>query len=528
MKSIDSFRSGYTLVELLIAMTISMFLLLGVTRLFHDVGSTINETQSGLIMAANLNASAEMLRSDLGSKSNSGGVKKALAEKPFKISSGESVGDSDGYLEIIEGPNVPYSKFTGLHVPSSDVFCDQDNLTQPDLTVGDTDDILMFTAQAANPAYPYRGLVSGAVEESVYAEIAWFVRGTTLYRRVLLVDDGTLSNSNQKLSFNASNDFYRNNDVSVHYDNGKFVANTLTDLAKRENRFAHTSNGNQFPYPLYYGNKEGWYYFRLPILEESALSLVPSPQNGLPNLALNSVQYKGSAIPATGRFWDLWNDPNGFSGQNTDTGSLTSLATPANRTNRTGEDIVLTNVLSFDVKVWNPYWVPCNNAYWAPPQYVDLGQDVFYDSNNTRYTVNYGHSFASSPTRKEGFGFTLKGRYNASANNRATDADKQKDERLSNGGTNDNEIWNGSPMPCVFDSWTTDYELAPGGTRLGDRSEVHDDPMATGYDPNDMTTWRCPPPYTESLEGIQVTIRCFDPASGNIRQIRVTHQFKPE
>ncbi len=33
------------------------------------------------------------------------------------------------------------------------------------------------------------------------------------------------------------------------------------------------------------------------------------------------------------------------------------------------------------------------------------------------------------------------------------------------------------------------------------------------------------PPYTEPLQGIQITIRCFEPQSGTIRQIRVVRNF---
>ena len=57
----------------------------------------------------------------------------------------------------------------------------------PDTTVGDFDDILMFTTRSTGR--PFVGKCAAARQpiQSDVAEVAWFVRGRTLYRRVLLV-----------------------------------------------------------------------------------------------------------------------------------------------------------------------------------------------------------------------------------------------------------------------------------------------------------------------------------------------------
>ena len=52
-------------------------------------------------------------------------------------------------------------------------------------TVGETGDILMFTTR--NAARPFTGLCNSSTIQSDVAEVAWFMRGRTLYRRVLLV-----------------------------------------------------------------------------------------------------------------------------------------------------------------------------------------------------------------------------------------------------------------------------------------------------------------------------------------------------
>jgi hypothetical protein len=105
------------------------------------------------------------------------------------------------------------------------------------------------------------------------------------------------------------------------------------------------------------------------------------------------------------------------------------------RSPRAGEDIVLTNVLSFDIKVWNP----STNAF------VDLGQNV------------------------AGSGFEKQGNH----------------------------------LSRVWDSWTWEYKKTDSS---GDAE---------------------PPPYAEPMEAIQITIRCFDPASRIIKQITVVHRFAP-
>ena len=68
----------------------------------------------------------------------------------------------------------------------------------------------------------------GVIESDV-AEVCWFVRGRTLYRRVLLVAPSA------PIGNYTANGFYANNDISVRYNaaNGMVVPNTLADLTKR-------------------------------------------------------------------------------------------------------------------------------------------------------------------------------------------------------------------------------------------------------------------------------------------------------
>ena len=147
-----------------------------------------------------------------------------------------------------------------------------------DNTVGDMDDILSFTTRAPEGSFfkaryiePIRndsGVITGArigIYETEYAEVVWFLRGTTLYRRVLpIIPDSVLQDSLNSLTAQGIDDegnvvnwrvanalgisdperlqrgmgFYRYYDVSVHMgNNGWPVANTLGDLTNRANRY---------------------------------------------------------------------------------------------------------------------------------------------------------------------------------------------------------------------------------------------------------------------------------------------------
>ncbi len=130
--------------------------------------------------------------------------------------------DNEGYMEITEGPIGPVIPYTSVAINS--------DTNQPDTTVGDIDDMLMFTARSRTT--PFVGRCNGSPIESSDAEIAWFVRGRTLHRRVLLIAPAAVPNQ-------AAAGFYANNDISVRQFNGALVGNTLADLTKPENRFAH-------------------------------------------------------------------------------------------------------------------------------------------------------------------------------------------------------------------------------------------------------------------------------------------------
>lgn len=476
-------RSAYTLVELLIALALSLLLLFGVAELFRHVGGSINEARSIISMSAQLDEAALLLRQDLAR------IPSSLAQKPKDIQDyidnnrPEAPGDKDGYLEIIEGPD------TVLDHPYVD---EKDNF---DSTVGDVDDIIGFTT-TNDSARPYRGMIQDNIEERDSAEIVWFVRGNTLYRRQRLIDEDTVNKNNKPAPGGCSDENcldcpkgdFRSRETLVDVNEGPLPEegqyawvwkdettdygpqrydavkpdkdkenyvwkNLLTheDLARRARRFGHGGIGdkntekapeNLFPYPLYdkddAGNDyAGWYYLRMPTFEESNYE---SKKNRLFwKTDINVPREPDVNNP------DLWSQPHFFLGdwQERKSGSLVKcIENPRNR--RAGEDVVLTNVLSFDVKVWDP----------DAKKFVDLGA-------------------SDAVTWKEG---------------------KDKQPGLLN-------LVGNPPRPLhVWDSWTQEYKKGDGTLE--------------------------PPPYDQPLEAIRITIRCFDPASRIIKQTTVVHRFQ--
>ena len=351
---------AYTLVELLIAMSLSLLLLLGVAEMFQRVGGSMKETRSAMSIATQLNDATMLLRQDLAR------IPDTLPTKPERIKKLidgiiSEVDDKDGYLTIIEGPDTP----------SAHPYIDESG--NRDVTVGDVDDIIAFTARAQGGPL-FRGLIRGEIAEREAAEIIWFVRGNTLYRRVRLIDNETAEGNHLLVGSFPSwggpgglagvepeagqyaivKDDETSDGGPQRYDAVQGadgltwrVLLTPEDLARRARRFGNDGlSPNLFPHPLYGDGNEGWYYLRMPTLEETDY------------WSREGIQDWKTAAPLPHppevEKPDLWNQPYFFpERQDRKSGSLKkSVREPRNY--RTGEDVVLTNVLSFNIEVWCP------------------------------------------------------------------------------------------------------------------------------------------------------------------------------
>ena len=363
----------------------------------------------------------------------------------------------EGYLEIVEGPRNDL-----LAAPGSTILA------------ADTDDVLLFTTK--NNHTPFIGRAGNGLVESTTAEIAWFLRSTagtsnpetfTLFRKQLLVVGvagfppfSTMANTGTASSWAA---FYEKYDISARAPlsltgtvawSGTVTPNTLTDLTRRECRFLH-------------GNI-----------------------NGTP----------------TGSF------PFPFAAHQTVSGTTGLIFDPSS-SSRAGEDVILTNVLSFDVRVFDPASpvkvaadtavVPGDNGYGAPTgavasgAYVDLGNNL---------TTNPALIASDGNPRFAGFG--------------------NSKSRLVGSGT----------TRRTYDTWSTFYETNgidenDGGTGTIDEGSdgLDNNPTDTngGGIVDDITEQETSAPYAVPLRGIEIRVRCYEPSSRQVRQITVRHTFVP-
>jgi len=346
----------------------------------------------------------------------------------------------EGYLEVIEGARHDGYDASGTALPAGDI-------------VGDTDDILLFTTRNSDVAF--LGKAGSAMIESPTAEVAWFLRATpgtsppttyTLFRRQLLVVGYAgfgpfVTNNTAAFSTWSSQwtTFYDNYDISVRREGATILPNTLADLTRRESRFMHNPNGI-------------------------------TDGTGYPYAF-------DSSIP----------------------GVLFDIATST----RTGEDVVLTNVIAFDIRVFDPA-APISVSGDAPAVPGDTG----FSSGSTvprGCYVDLGNNMAGVVSHFSG---SAQGNY-----------------RLQTMGLAGRTIW---------DTWSSHYEangVDEDGVAGADQGSNGLDDAIGAYTQNGQVDepgeQETSSPYPFPLRGLEIRIRCYEPASRQVRQVTVRHTFVP-
>jgi hypothetical protein len=625
---------------------------------------------------------------------------------------------SSGYTEIIEGPIGAIFPAAAFATRSDEAADTVTGYLGADYTVGDNDDVLMLTVRSPsnepftgrftpwnynNPnGDPPSAVGDPVIVQSRVAEVSWFLRGTTLYRRVLLVLPGQVAvqpdtqnpprwMSPQPIPPRPLLDttgtypqrtFYALYDVSARQEDGpwglqatagagtgRLVANTLADLTKRENRYGHQ------PYAWPH-DARFWGPLRLPTLRECSSPYWPFPFND-PSGGLSAAM--GKAIPSpldpVGRplivpngyvdpsnpstanplspaqvppgtspsqypptvqltpdgsipvpanvstgyaianaAFDAWRNPTPFNetrplqGQSR-TGELTHYVlrqtgldssqpggpgSPNNAGNdeRVSEDVILTNVLEFDIKVWDPgapqieviapgggskvvvspneSWQtkagPNNQDNWSSTAaIVNAGQmklvaeggvvagfGAFVDLN---YFCTFGAP--SSPTLPyfppayppatpsallQQYGMTPSfyhaGDYRSGV--RGTHPSPSV-SLIATPSTAQLEPMGNSAVvmawpSAIYDTWSTHYEQDGINQRLSwEPGSMY--PIDAGTDGldndllngvDDPAEQEAPPPYAAPLRAIQIKIRVFDPDSRQVREVTLEHEFLPE
>ena len=422
-------RSAFTLVEMLVATAATLILLGIVMTMFEILGEAVNESRTVGELEAQLRTVSTLLQQDLlGTSVNAD-------SRGLTCPADSSTGN--GYFEVIEGPNTDLWDSSGSGFDKSGTTPGPGN-SSDDRIVGDTDDLLFFTTQSISQE-PFSGNFGiNSTTTSADAEVVWFCKPTpnssnptlyTLYRRCLLVV-GQFPESpfDSQGSKPYTSDFFE-----------------LYDLSAR----CEVSNGNQ--------------RMQLNTLQDL---LLRRNRFAHYDFSMTDPPFVLASVIAT-------RPVLAFSGS------------------RIGEDMLMTNVLSFDVRLLDPTaserrlgvtrLTPGDKDYWAAslnsgssPIYVDLG----YNSSNT----------TSTPANSDFSGYGM--------NNHRLQATKTTHR--------------------TWDTWSNSY------TTNGIDDDLISDVNNISIDNSTEL-----PPYSSQLQGIQITIRCYDPSSKKIRQTTVINSFLP-
>ena len=305
---------------------------------------------------------------------------------------------------------------------------------------GDCDDVLMLTTRSLDQLFVGQFGSSGSIESPV-AEVAWYCRQSpaayqtqaagstlyTLYRRQLLVMD--------------------------------YVGQTPFE----------SSGDNSFSGSL------------------------PNSNYDLSLRADGSLLRPNSLSDLTRREWRFMHNLAGTTSvalfpYNT---TLTNLTTYGQLTgNRQGEDIVLTNVLAFDIRVFDPR-VPLNDTGVTAVDPGDPGYGSGSSASVSGAYVDLGSGAATT---------TLMG----SATSK-------------------------SKLTGIYDTWSTHYEF----NGIDEDNSGVTDQGTNGIDDNsngivdESAEQETAPPYPVALRGVEIRIRVYEPASRQVRQVTVRHTFVP-
>ncbi len=442
---------GLTLTELLVALALSLVVMGGVATLFGVFGRAVKQSQATANLGSLMRSAAWQLRQD-------------LAGLTCPLEPWLSPDRNAGYFELVEGP-------------AHDTTHAVDEQGQPtgNLTA-DTDDILLFTTQAL--AGTFVGRFDGGMVESPCAEVAWFCRpassqpleGTTVYdlhrRQLLIVNylgradlvDNTLPLSTDRAACDLSL-----RQATSQDQGGGLIPNSLGDLTKRENRYMRSG--------LRYAADEGGERNVSPQPFPFAFPVQPATNLALPE----------AALAGTRRAW---------------------------------QDVILTNVIGFDVRVFDPtITIPDTDG-----AAVRLPGDLGY-----RQASGEEADVASGGYVDLGWGGDPPGRIREVFPPAGQSVFQSRGVEVSDAPAR-------SLLPsATFDTWSLHYE---SNGRDDDGDGVTDE-AAHGIDtdgdgwPESSGLTETGPPYPVPLRGIEIRLRCYEPVSRQVRQITIRHSFAP-
>ena len=470
-------RAGFTVIELLVAMVITLIMMGAVATLFGTITGGVQDARATIEMTERLRSATSRLQQDL-----QGVTANMLPSLRPETDS--------GYFEIVEGlqcdrlvDDPDDSGALMLNLSDASYYLDPKYMRMN--RFGDCDDALMFTTRTRGE--PFIGKVpvsaqfpNGTIQSQV-AEVIYFIAPSptstainpqfSLYRRCLLVlpsfqiPDGTTPQQ-----------MLEQYDISVRMVPGtnpqKWVANSLGDLTKRENRAAHSGlapNVGKFPWAVDFAQ------------------VVP------------------------------------FSGV------------------RYGEDVILSNVLAFDAQVWEPNCPLQFDASGIALTPRDPGYDLTTYSTSRVYgafidlgcmpTLVIPNAPPGTPPfppmpfrlRPDGMATTDRSGLRAAYVNPTRCTYDTFSSHYENNWIDSNN--NGTPEANEPGNEFDDGKADQGTNGFDDDTVTTDPGYGVVDDPGEAET---APPYAAPLRGIRVTIRVYEPDSRQVREVNIEQDFVPE
>jgi prepilin-type N-terminal cleavage/methylation domain-containing protein len=429
-----SAHHGFTLVEMIVAVTIVLMMMMMFAQVF-EVAADINTKVRGL--------SRNDQRSRLVSTIIVSDLEKRTFRTVIPFASGETTAGRDRDLENRQGY---------LYISEND----------PD---DDADDVLQLTVRADlnrknNDQTPYYGLVRDPSGSTTFrrvagynrqqtpnsangAEVSYFLRNGVLYRRVMLlyeaangrqqpIDDSIgaatrMFDPNHPTPYlpagTGNGYFWRDFDFSAHYTSTgarlhtrSSFSNDVTSvypLGRPVHRFGHSHvKGSPCEYiwgpgpdGLHGSNDDRPFFIGRYTHEETSHSNFTYPQySGFDPMANWTQTRNQLAVGSDGVVGAAPSGLGGFRGGP-----------------RRGQDILMTGVHSFDIKVWDDQWHEfvdvghnrkINVGSLASPRWRDYGLYNYNLSNNTQKPIpqNNNPSPTLSPTADYGPGGTVRNR----------------------------------------------------------------------------------------------------------------------
>ena len=461
-------RHAFTLVEMLIAMALTLILVYAVAEFYAYVGTAVRDSRALIEMGSQLRSASQQLHDDLNSLT--------LRPEPWIDSQ-----TSPGYFTVYEGQQCDAYPDWYVDATATDILADTDNDKVPDAIrnlnittlIGDGDDMLAMTIRAKD--VDFQGQVWDSTRSqyvsasSQYAEVIWYTtfddldsdgrwginEPRYLFRRQLLI----LPNYNLQLPAGVNlAQFFQEAEVSFRVNSaGNPVANTLADLSLRHNRY-----GCQLQNPPAY----------------------PS---------------------------HMWINPT----------NAASLARYSMGGTRLGEDRVLPNLLAFDVRVYDPT-APIHQDSSGAITALTPGDPGFGRNGSTQVGVGAWVDLSyermlSAGAGNSHFSELPPAPFNLPAPTRANAASQPYN-------FNHWDTWSQNyEMPNLR------LGASFNGTGfLGNGQAFDGQDNNNQYGVDDPTERRTQPPYSAPLRGVQVRLRIYEPQTRQARQVTVGADFVAE